>query len=133
MKVSTIDEIKAGFIHKAADFKVNKQYPSKTELQETFRKLEENALTVPCFENECGKFGYAVLLCKEADWKHYHSEKQTEYNRNAAIAAEQDNYDIVLPSATTIPSIPTFPNPGRFTLVSDWTDKERGVQKIMHE
>jgi hypothetical protein len=32
MKVSTIAEIKAGFVHKAAEFKVDKQYPSKTEL-----------------------------------------------------------------------------------------------------
>ena len=85
MKVSTIDEIKAGFIHKAADFKVDKQYPSKTELQETFRKLEENALTVPCFENECGEFGYAVLLCKEADWKQYYAEKQTENKQKELI------------------------------------------------
>jgi hypothetical protein len=35
MKVSTINDIKA-------DFKVDKQYPSKTDLQEIFRKLDEN-------------------------------------------------------------------------------------------
>jgi hypothetical protein len=65
MKAFTIGEIKAGFVHRAADFKADKQYPPKTELQEIFRKLEENALTVPCFENGCDEFGYAVLLCKE--------------------------------------------------------------------
>jgi hypothetical protein len=64
MKVSTIADIKAGFVHKAAEFKVDKQYPSKTELQEKFRKLEENAMTVPCLENECDGFGSAVLLYK---------------------------------------------------------------------
>jgi hypothetical protein len=73
MKVSTIADIKAGFVHKAAEFKVDKQYPSKTELQERFRKLEENAMTVPCFENECDEFGFAVLLCRETDWKQYHA------------------------------------------------------------
>jgi hypothetical protein len=133
MKVSTIEEIKAGFVHRAADFKVDRQYPSKTELQETFRKLEENALTVPCFENECDEFGYAVLLCKESNWKQYHAEKQTEENKNAAITAGQVNYAIVSTTGATIPVVPTFPNPGRFMLVDTWTDKERGVAKVSHE
>jgi hypothetical protein len=69
MKVSTIGDIKFGFVHKAAKFKVDKQYLSKTELQETFRNLEENAMTVPCLENGCDEFGFAALLCKETDWK----------------------------------------------------------------
>jgi hypothetical protein len=98
MKVSTIADIKAG---KAAEFKVDKQYPSKTELQETFRKLEENAMIVPCLENEYDKFGSAVLLCKETDWKQYHASKQTQANEVAGA---------------TSPALPTFPNPGRFNL-----------------
>jgi hypothetical protein len=92
MKVSTIKEIKADFVRRAADFKVDKQYASKTELQETFCKLEENALTVPCFENECDEFAYAVLLCKESDWKQYHADKQTEEKKNAAITAGQPGF-----------------------------------------
>jgi hypothetical protein len=53
MTIATISDIKAGFVHKASAFKVDKQYPSETELQETFRMMEENAMTVACFENEC--------------------------------------------------------------------------------
>lgn len=133
MTVSTIVEIKAGFVHKASDFKADKQYPSKTELQETFRKLEENAMTVPCFENECDEFGFAVLLCKESEWKTYQAEKLTEINRQAALLAGRPNYIEVVTTDAAIPAVPTFANPGRFTLVDTWTDKERGVAKLLHE
>jgi hypothetical protein len=133
MTIATISDIKAGFVHKASAFKVDKQYPSKTELQETFRMMEENAMTVACFENECDEFGFAVLLCKESDWKQYHANKQTEENKNAAITAGQANYAIVTTTAASIPAIPTFPNPNRFTLIDTWTDKERGIAKILHE
>jgi hypothetical protein len=105
----------------------------RTELKETFRKLEENALTAPCFENECDEFGYAVLLCKESDWKQYHAEKQTEEKKNAAITAGQANYAIVSTTGATVPVVPTFPNPGRFILVGTRTDKEIGVAKLLHE
>jgi hypothetical protein len=127
MKGSTIKEIKAGFVHRAADFKVDKQYPSKTELQETFRKLEENALTVPCFVNECDEFGYAVLLCKESDWNQYHANKQTGENKNAVITAGQAGYTIVSTTGTTIPviSIQTAPVHGKnyacISLISKWS------------
>ena len=81
---------------------------------------------LPCFENECDEFGYAVLLCKETgDLKQYHAEKANcEENRNAAIttAAQQANYHgIVVPSDATIPVTPTFPNPGQF-IFRQWLD-----------
>jgi hypothetical protein len=133
MTIATISDIKEGFVNKASAFKVDKQYPSKTELQETFRMMEENAMTVACFENECDEFGFAVLLCKESEWKQYHANKQTEENRIAAIAAEEQIHTEVLATGPTIPAIPTFPNPGRFILNDAWTDKERGINKILHE
>jgi hypothetical protein len=78
MTITTITDIKAGFVHKATAFEVDKQHPSKTELLETFQMMEENAMTVACFENECDEFGFAVLLCNDNKWKQYHADKQTE-------------------------------------------------------
>jgi hypothetical protein len=70
---------------------------------------------------------------KETDWKQYHASKQTQANEVAANLQGQANYLVVLATGTTIPALPTFPNPGRFNLDENWTDKERAVKKIIHE
>ena len=38
----------------------------------------------------------------------------------------------VLNTASTIPDLPTFPNPGRFKSLDSWTDKQRSIGKIKH-
>ena len=39
----------------------------------------------------------------------------------------------VLNTASTIPDLPTFPNPGRFKSLDFWTDKQRSIEKIEHD
>jgi len=56
--------------------------------------------------------------------------KQTGANKGAVITAGTAIFLVVHPMAASIPSFPTFLNPGRFTLIDSWTNKERGINKI---
>ena len=142
-KIQNAKEICEAFEHPASSFKINKVHPTKTELQEAFRKIEANAIGITCVEPECGEFGWSTMIAKESEWKNYHAELQTEDNKEAAIAtalaadpsADTSSvvYTTVAPTASSIPALPTFPNPGRFKPIDTWTDKQRGVEKIEHD
>ena len=42
-------------------------------------------------------------------------------------------YHLVPTTASTIPALPTFPNPGQFKILNTWTDKQRRIEKIEHD
>jgi hypothetical protein len=52
---------------------------------------------------------------------------------STAQLAGDPEYTIVQPDGASIPVIPVFPNPGRFTLDDAWGDKERAIKKLLHE
>ena len=105
--------------------------------------METNAIGVACVEPECFDFGWSTLIAKESEWKAYHANLQTQANkRNAIIAAlvldplidvDSVAYSIVRTTASTIPALPTFPNPGRFKILDIWTDKQRSIEKIQYD
>ena len=139
----SISEVKEAFPHQAAAFKVDSNHPSRSELQEAFHMLEENAIAIPCVLPTTLQFGWAVLICTDADWKIHNAEALTASNQlDAAQAALTANppedpdtaeYITVLPNDPSIPALPAFDNPGQFQLIPDWTDKERAVKKILHD
>ena len=118
-------------------------HPGRTEIQEIFRKLEENALAIACLETECYEFGFATLICKIEDWNNYNADRLTKANRTAAIDGallidpatdiSAVEYVTVLATDPTIPALPSFPNPGKFTIQDTWSDKRRTTEKIIHE
>ena len=65
-KAQTAKEICEAFEHPASSFKINKVHPTKTELQEAFRKVEANAIG-----NMCGARMWRIWMvnndCKR-DW-----------------------------------------------------------------
>ena len=63
---------------------------------------------------KCDEFGYAVLLCKHAEWKQYHEDKQTQAADEAAQLTGAPTYQVV-------------------ELVDTWSDKERTINKLLHE
>ena len=68
-KVQTTNQICKAFKHPASSFKIDKVHPTKTELQEAFRKIEANAIGITCVEPECFEFGWSILIAKEIQWK----------------------------------------------------------------
>ena len=74
INMPSINDIKDAFPYQAIDFKLDKECPSKTEIQDMTRKIEENCLSVACVEFECFDFGWAVLFCKTTDWNNFHVE-----------------------------------------------------------
>ena len=42
-------------------------------------------------------------------------------------------YHLVPTTASTIPTLSTFPSPGRFKILDTWTDKQRSIEKIEHD
>jgi hypothetical protein len=127
MKVPSINNIKAAFIHAATAFKVDLQHSSKTEIEDVCSKMEENALTVPCIETECYEFGWATLICKETEWRSYHADRLTAINEKTATAAayaderrdpdDEIEYDIVTTHDPEIPALPSFDNPGKYVII----------------
>ena len=143
MKVATIQEIKDAFVYNAAAFKCDKQHPSRSELQDVMRKMEENAMTVACFQNQCGEFGYATLICKESEWRQYHADRLTEINIATAVAAilaldppgDPTNavWINVLPADAAVPALPEFVNPGQFIIDPMITDRLRALNKLTYD
>ena len=142
-KAQTAKEICEALEHPASSFKINKVHPTKTEVQEAFRMIEANVIGITCVEPECEEFGWSTIIAKESEWKNYHAELQTENNKENAIATALASdpstdtssvvYTTVAPTASSIPALPTFPNPGRFKPIDTWTDKQRGIAKIEHD
>ena len=105
--------------------------------------MEANAIGVACVEPECCDFGWSTLIAKESEWKAYHANLQTQDNKRDAIVAalvidpivdvDTITYSVVKTTASTIPSLPSFPNPGRFKILDAWTDKQRSIEKIQHD
>ena len=95
----SISEIKEAFPHQAAAFKVDSNHPSRSELQEAFHMLEENTIAIPCVLPTTLQFGWAVLICTDADWKIHNAEALTASNKldaaQAALTANELDYCVV--------------------------------------
>jgi hypothetical protein len=90
-------------------------------------------MTVPCLENECDESGFAVLLCKETDWKQYHASKQTQANEVAANLQGQANYLVVLATGAAISVLPDSSIQMRIGLTKKEQSKRSYMsRKLMH-
>ena len=124
MATLSTSEITEAFPHQASSFNLDADHPSRAEIQEAFRKLEDNALTIPCINTRCYQLGWAVLICSDEDWKIHCAEQITEQNRTTAIMAlyavdpaadaATAQYTTVLPTDPGIPARPEFKSPGHF-------------------
>ena len=105
--------------------------------------MEASAIGVACVEPECFDFGWSTLIAKESEWKAYHANLQTQENKWDAIVADlvidplvdvdAVAYHLVPTTVSTIPTLPTFPNPGRFKILDIRTDKQRSIEKIKYD
>ena len=104
--------------------------------------MEANGIGVAYVKPECFEFGWSTFIAKEREWKAYYVNLQTQDNKRKAIVAalvinplvdiDTIAFSPVLTTSSTIPDLPTFPNPGRFKSLDSWTDKQRSIGKIKH-
>ena len=102
--------------------------------------MEANVIGVSCVEPDCFEFGWSTLISKKSEWKTYHTNLQTQDNKQDTIMvflmidllADVDVIRFLpLPtSASTIPTLPTFTNPRRFIVKDTWTDNYWSVEKV---
>ena len=99
--------------------------------------MEAVTIGVACVEPEFFSFWLSTLITKESEWKAYHVNLQSQANKQDAIIATLvidplvDTNHNVQTTASTIPVLPTFPNPGQFKILDISTDKQRSIEKKM--
>ena len=68
MKIPTVNKILEAFHYQASEFQINREYPTKSQMQEVRRKFMKNLTQISCLENDFGNFKWSVLLVKPQEY-----------------------------------------------------------------
>ena len=64
MNILTVNDVRESFHYQSTDFQINREYPTKSQMQEVRRKIMKNLTKLPCIETDFDNFKWAILLVK---------------------------------------------------------------------
>ena len=152
MKIPTVNEILEAFHYQASEFQINREYPTKSQMQDVRKKMSRNLTQLPCLENDFSNFKWSVLIVKPqeyADSKRLkiNLERLTEAvdNERTALLGWDPNADPSTVTEATVSGqwtpvtnnspecqLPVISNPGRFVSDVNWNDTRRGHEKEVY-
>ena len=68
MNIPTVNEIKDTFHYQVREFNINREYPTKSQMQEVRRKFMKNLTKLSCLETDFDNFKWAILLVKPQEF-----------------------------------------------------------------
>ena len=68
MKIPTVNEILEAFHYQASEFQINREYPTKSQMQDVRKKMMRNLTQISCLENDFGNFKWSVLIVKPQEY-----------------------------------------------------------------
>ena len=68
MKIPTVNEILEAFHYQASEFQINREYPTKSQMQDVRKKFMKNLTQISCLENDFGNFKWSVLIVKPQEY-----------------------------------------------------------------
>ena len=68
MNIPTVNDVKEAFHYQASEFQINREYPTKSQMQEVRRKFMKNLTKLSCLETDFDNFKWAILLVKPQDY-----------------------------------------------------------------
>ena len=152
MKIPTVNEILEAFHYQASEFQINREYPTKSQMQDVRKKMMRNLTQISCLENDFGNFKWSVIIVKPEEYadskrRKINLERLQEAVDNARTAAlgldpnadtDAINQETVAgnwnPVTNNSPEcqLPVISNPGRFVSDVNWNDTRRGHEKEIY-
>ena len=68
MNIPTVNDVRESFHYQSTDFQINREYPTKSQMQDVRKKMSRNLTQLPCLENDFGNFKWSVLIVKPQEY-----------------------------------------------------------------